>query len=86
MNYWKPKKNVKIIEDNEFFVEITGEIEVESLQFSREEINRVLNRKWKTFESAYDLGVFQTDLPNEVRRNSIIEAFNINEFLDNITG
>ena len=80
------EKNVKIIEDNEFFVEIADEIEVENLQFSREEINRVLNRKWKTFESAYDLGVFQTDLPNELRRNSIIEAFNVAEFLDNITG
>ncbi len=74
------KKNIAVVEDNEFFVEISGEIAETDLQFSEEETRRLLGRRWKTFENAFDLGRFQTDLPIEVRRASVTEAFNLPKF------
>ncbi len=75
------EKNITIVEHNEFFVEISGAISETDLQFSDEETRRLLNRRWKSFESAFDLGRFQTDLPIEVRRSSVIESFNLSKFL-----
>jgi len=74
------EKNVAIIEHNEFFIEILGEIDEEKLQFTEAETLRLLNRRWKSFENAFDLGHFQTDLPNEARRDCVISAFNLPKF------
>ncbi len=74
------EKELIIVEHNEFFVEIAGAFSETVLQFSAEEIDRLLNRRWKSFESAFDLGRFQTDLPNDIRRASVVAAFNLPEF------
>ncbi len=65
---------------NEFFVEISSEIAESERQFSEKEIRNLLSRRWKNFENAFDLGRFQNDLPPEVRRASVIEAFNLVKF------
>lgn len=69
------EKNIPIIEHNEFFIEISEEISEEQLHFTEAEISRTLRRRWKTYESAFDLGHFQDDLPNEIRQDTIIECF-----------
>lgn len=74
------EKNIAIIKHNEFFIEISGEIDEEKLHFTEAETLRLLHRRWKNLENAFDLGHFQTDLPNEVRRDCVISAFNLPKF------
>ena len=74
------ERNLIIVEHNEFFVEIAGAFSETDWQFSEEEIYRLLNRRWKDFETAFDLGSFQIDLPLGIRRASITAAFNPSEF------
>jgi ATP-dependent helicase Lhr and Lhr-like helicase len=76
------EKKVPVIEHNEFFVETIEEIEAETLKFTELEINRMLYRSWKKFETAYDFGCFHTELPTDIRRNSVISAFGILEFIE----
>ena len=76
------EKKIAVVADNEFYVEIAGEIAENDLQFTEEETRRLLGRRWKTFEKAFDLGCFQNDLPIEVRRTSVAEAFNLPKFGD----
>ena len=74
------ERKLIIVEHNEFYVEIAGELSEIDWQFSAAEIHRLLSRRWKSFESAFDLGRFQADLPTDVRRASVITAFNPSEF------
>ena len=75
------EKNIAILEHNEFFVEIAGEISQTDLHFTEQETNRLLFRQWKSFERAFDAGRFRTELPTEVRRNYVIKSFNLPGFL-----
>jgi hypothetical protein len=68
------ERDLIIVEDNEFFVEIAGEIGEIDLTFTEKEINRMLSRRWKNFENAFDLGCFQKDLPNEIRQYCVAKA------------
>ena len=68
------ERNLIIVEDNEFFVEIAGEVGEIDLNFTEKEINRMLSRHWKKFENAFDLGCFQKELPNEIRRQCVEKA------------
>ncbi len=68
------ERNLIIVEDNEFFVEIAGEIGEIDLKFTEKEINRMLSRRWKNFENAFDLGCFQNNLPNEIRQDCVAKA------------
>ncbi|MGI8468229.1 MAG: helicase-related protein [Pyrinomonadaceae bacterium] len=74
------ERKLVIVEHNEFFVEISGAFSETDLKFSDEETGRLLNRRWKSFESAFNLGRFQIDLPTDIRRASVIAAFNLPEF------
>jgi hypothetical protein len=74
------ERNLIIVEHNEFFVELAGAFSETNWQFSEEEIYRLLNRRWKNFETAFDLGSFQINLPPDIRRDSIITAFNPSKF------
>ncbi len=75
------EKSVPIIEHNEFYVEIAGEIRADDLIFTEAETRRLLESRWKSFETAFDFGRFQTDLPTEVRRACLVEAFRLPKFL-----
>ena len=74
------KNNLIIVEHNEFFVELAGEIAEIDVQFTEKEILQLFSRRWKNFESAFNLGSFQTDLPKEIRRDSVVKAFNFAKF------
>nr|MDQ3322738.1 hypothetical protein [Acidobacteriota bacterium] len=74
------ERKLVIVEHNEFFVEIAGTFSATDLQFSEEETERLLNRRWKSFESAFDLGRFQIDLPIDIRRAAVVAAFNLSKF------
>ncbi|MDQ3322982.1 MAG: DEAD/DEAH box helicase [Acidobacteriota bacterium] len=74
------ERKLVIVEHNEFFVEIAGTFSTTDLQISEEEIERQLNRRWKSFESAFDLGRFQIDLPIDIRRAVVVAAFNLSKF------
>jgi ATP-dependent Lhr-like helicase len=74
------ERKLVIAEHNEFFVEISGAFSETDLKFSDEETGRLLNRRWKSFESFFNLGLFQIDLPTDIRRASVIAAFNPSEF------
>ena len=76
------EKKVSVVEHNEFFVETADEINAENLKFTEPEINRMLYRNWKKFETAYDFGYFYAELPTEIRRNSVIKAFDILKFIE----
>ena len=74
------EKNIPIIEHNEFYVEIAGEISAPDLTFTEAETCRLLSSRWKSFETAFDFGRFQIDLPADIRRDSVIAALNLSEF------
>jgi ATP-dependent helicase Lhr and Lhr-like helicase len=73
-------KTISIVDHNEFYIEIADEIGEKDLQFTEKETQDLLGRRWKSFENAFDLGRFQTDLPTEVRCFSVIAAFNLSKF------
>jgi ATP-dependent helicase Lhr and Lhr-like helicase len=75
-------KKINVVDDNEFFIEVSDEISEIDLNFAENEIVQLFSRRWKSFENAFDLGHFQNDLPNEVRRDSVIRAFNLAKFRD----
>lgn len=74
------EKNLLIVEHNEFYVEIAGAFSEADLQITLEEIERQINRHWKKYENAFDLGRFQNNLPPAARRASVIAAFDPTEF------
>ncbi len=74
------EKKLLFVEHNEFFVEITGDFSETDLLFTDEEVHRFLYRRWKSFESAFDFGRFQIDLPPDIRRESVTNAFNPSRF------
>jgi ATP-dependent Lhr-like helicase len=74
------EKKLPFVGHNEFFVEITGNFSETDLVFTDEEVHRFLSHRWKSFESAFDLGRFQIDLPPDIRRESVTTAFNPSQF------
>ena len=74
------ERDLIIVEDNEFFVEIAGEVGEIDLNFTEKEVNRMLSRRWKKFENAFDLGCFQKDLPNEIRQDCVAKALVLKQF------
>lgn len=75
------ERNLPFVEHNEFFVEIIGGFSEIDLKFTDEEVHRFLYHRWKSFESAFDLGRFQIDLPPDLRRQNVTNAFNPTEFI-----
>ena len=74
------ERNLIIVEDNEFFIEIADEVGEIDLNFTENEISRMLSRRWKKFENAFDLGCFQKNLPNEIRQDCVAKAIVLKQF------
>ena len=72
---------VKLKEYNGLYLMLEGRMPTGPLSFSVEQVRTRLRRRWNQFERWFDMGRFQSQLPLEVRRASVIEAFNIEEFL-----
>jgi ATP-dependent helicase Lhr and Lhr-like helicase len=80
------KQGVRVIECNEFFVELLGCLPETTLLITEKETLALMARRWRQFERAFDLGSFQTHLPPAVRRKSVIAAFNVPDFQRRIAG
>ncbi len=74
------KLGARIVECNEFLVEVLGSLPETTLLFTEEETLALVGRRWRQFERAFDLGWFHTQLPPAVRRASVIAAFNVPAF------
>ncbi|MCI0489679.1 MAG: DEAD/DEAH box helicase [Blastocatellia bacterium] len=72
---------VNLEDYNGLYLTVTGQLPAGPLRMSAEQVRTRLRRRWHQFESWYDMGRFQSHLPLEVRRASVIEAFDIEEFL-----
>jgi len=57
-----------------------------TLLFSEEETLALVGRRWRSFERAFTLGRFHTQLPPVVRRQSVVSAFNVPDFLRRFAG
>jgi Lhr-like helicase len=80
------KQGVRVIECNEFLIEVLGCLPEEALLFTKEETRALVGRRWRGFEKAFALGRFQTQLPPAVRRESVIAAFNVPDFQRRFAG
>jgi len=72
---------VELKDYNGLYLVVEGRLPAERLSFSFEQVRARVSRRWNQFESWFALGRFQKDLPLEVRRASVIDAFNVEEFL-----
>ncbi|MGA9994936.1 MAG: DEAD/DEAH box helicase [Pyrinomonadaceae bacterium] len=80
------KQGVRVVECNEFLVEVLGCLPETTLLFTEEETLALVVRRWRQFERAFALGRFQTHLPPAVRRKSVIAAFNVPDFQRRFAG
>ncbi len=77
---------VKLKEYNGLYLVLGGRLTANLVSFSVEQVRARLRRRWNQFERWFDMGRFQSHLPLAVRRASVIEAFNIEEFLRVFSG
>src|ERR1043166_3827600 len=80
------KQGVSVVECNEFLIEALGCLPETVLLFTEEETLALVGRRWRTFERAFALGRFQTQLPPAVRRKSVVAAFNVPDFQRRFAG
>jgi ATP-dependent Lhr-like helicase len=80
------KQGVRIVECNEFMLEVQGCLPEMTLLFTEEETLALVGRRWRQFERAFALGCFQSQLPPTVRRASVIAAFNVSDFQRSFAG
>jgi ATP-dependent Lhr-like helicase len=77
---------VKVRDASSLYLMLEGSLPAEPLRFGAEQVRARLRRRWLQLESWFDLGYFQSQLPLEVRRASVVEAFNVAEFLRVFSG
>jgi ATP-dependent Lhr-like helicase len=77
---------VKVSEQNSFCFLMEGKLPEASLQLDAGQVRAQVLRRWKQSENWFDLGCFHKELPATVRRESAIEAFDIDSFLRAFSG
>lgn len=77
---------VKVSQHNSLCFLFEGNLPAEPLQMNEAQVRKQVLRRWKQSENWYDMGAFHKELPAPVRRESILEAFNIAEFLQIFSG
>jgi ATP-dependent Lhr-like helicase len=77
---------LKLKDCNGLYLTVEGRLSAEPLSFNAEQVRARLRRRWNQFESWFDLGSFQSHLPLVARRASVMEAFNVEEFLRIFSG
>ena len=77
---------VKVREVNGFCFLLEGELPDQVLQFSAGQVGLRLRRRWNKFESYFNMGRFQKELPLAARRESVEAAFDIESFLRTFSG
>lgn len=77
---------VKVSRQNSFCFLIEGELPAASLQLDAMQVRAQVLGRWKQSENWFDMGCFHKELPAAVRRESAIEAFDIDSFLRAFSG
>lgn len=77
---------VKASEQNSFCFRIEGELPAASLQLDAVQVRAQVLGRWKQSEGWFDMGCFHKELPATVRRESVLEAFDIDHFLRDFSG
>jgi ATP-dependent helicase Lhr and Lhr-like helicase len=77
---------VKVSQHNSFCFLLEGNLPVEPLQLDAAQVRAQALRRWKQSENWFDMGSFHKELPAAVRRESILEAFDIAGFLQIFSG
>ena len=77
---------VEVREVNGFCFMLKGKLPGEPLQLNAEHVRLRLRRRWNQFERYFDMGRFQKELPMDVRRESVVTAFDIENFLRAFSG
>lgn len=85
-NLLETQQGVRLIESNEFFVEVLGCLPETMLLITDKETLALMARRWRQFERAFVLGSLQAHLPPAVRRRSVITAFNVPDFQRRFAG
>ena len=71
---------VRVEDCDDLCVTMRGAIPAGPLEFTAGEVVAHLRGRWRQMESWFDLGRFQRQLPLDVRRASVIEAFDVAGF------
>ena len=77
---------VKLKDYNGLYLMLEGRPPAGPLSFNPEQVRARVRRRWNQFESWFALGRFQSHLPLAVRRASVMEAFNVEEFFHIFAG
>lgn len=77
---------VRATDHGELYVNVKGLLPASPLEFTAEQVRISLRRRWKQMESWFDLGRFQSQLPLDVRRASVVEAFDVAGFVQTFNG
>jgi ATP-dependent helicase Lhr and Lhr-like helicase len=73
---------VRIEDYNDLYLAVQGEIPIDALTFTPDQVRACLRRRWQKMEGWYELGRFQSFLPLEARRTNVIEAFDVVGFVN----
>jgi ATP-dependent Lhr-like helicase len=77
---------VKISNRNSFCFLLEGELPSAPLELNAAQVRAQVSRLWKRSEKWFDVGCFHKELPATVRRESVLEAFDIDHFLRTYSG
>lgn len=77
---------VRATDHGELYVNVKGALPAAPLEFTAEQVRINLRRRWKQLESWFDLGRFQAQLPLDVRRAGVVEAFDVAGFVQAFNG
>jgi hypothetical protein len=77
---------VRVQDCDKLCLSLQGAPPAAALQFSAEQVRARVRSRWQQLESWYDLGCFQGQLPLDVRRQAVLAAFNVEEFLGAFSG
>ena len=77
---------VRVTDHGELYVNVKGVLPAAPIEFTAEQVRLSLRRRWKQMESWFDLGRFQSQLPLDVRRASVVEAFDVGGFVQAFNG
>ena len=72
--------NVRLEDYNDLYVAVKGALPISRLEFTEAQVNACLRRRWVQMESWFDLGRFHPQLPIEIRRTVVSEAFDMMKF------
>jgi ATP-dependent Lhr-like helicase len=77
---------VRVEDYSNLYVVVKGALPTSSLEFTAGQVRARLRQRWKQMESWFSLGRFQQQLPLDVRRASVFEAFDVAGFVRAFNG